>query len=138
MLTMQAQNVNWLLASFVQDTDGVDQAIAVSSDGLLMAISANLDRGAADKLSAIVTGLRSLSEGASQVLGKGPVTQVIIEMGNAYLFVSSISGGSALGVITHPGCDLGLIGYEMTVLVQRVGSQLTPDLIDELKANVGF
>ena len=34
--------------------------------------------------------------------------------------------------------SLGLIGYEMTVLVQRVGSQLTPDLIDELKANVGF
>ena len=50
MLTMQAQNVNWLLASFVQDTDGVDQAIAVSSDGLLMAISANLDRGAASAI----------------------------------------------------------------------------------------
>jgi uncharacterized protein len=137
-LTSQALNVNWLLSSFVADTDGVEQAIAVSSDGLLMAISANLNRAEADKLAAIVTGLRSLSHEASRVLSKGPVAQVIIEMGNAYLFVSAISGGATLGVVTQPACDLGLIGYEMTMLVQRVGAQLTPELIDELKSNVGF
>jgi hypothetical protein len=29
-------------------------------------------------------------------------------------------------------CDLGLVSYEMAMLVQRVGHQLTPELITEL------
>ena len=47
-LSAGARNVNWLLLSFVQNTVGVDQTIAVSADGLLMAISAELDRDSAD------------------------------------------------------------------------------------------
>jgi len=129
----QARNVNWLMTRFVSDTMGVEQAIAVSSDGLLMAMSSNLDRASADKMAAIVTGMRSLSDGASRILGKGGVNQVLIEMRQAYLFVASISGGSSLGVVATKDSDLGLVGYEITLLVQRVGGQLTPELITELK-----
>jgi uncharacterized protein len=132
-LSSQVRNVNWLMTRFVSDTVGVEQAIAVSSDGLLMAISSNLDRGSADKLAAIVTGMRSLSDGASRVLGKGGVNQVLIEMRQAYLFIATISGGSSLGVVAAKNADLGLVGYEITLLVQRVGTQLTPELITELK-----
>ncbi len=129
----QARNVNWLMTRFVSDTMGVEQAIAVSSDGLLMAMSSNLDRASADKVAAIVTGMRSLSDGAARILGKGGVNQVLIEMRQAYLFVASISGGSSLGVVVSKDSDLGLVGYEITLLVQRVGGQLTPELITELK-----
>ena len=129
----QARNVNWLMTRFVSDTMGVEQAIAVSSDGLLMAMSSNLDRASADKVAAIVTGLRSLSDGAARVLGKGGVNQVLVEMRQAYLFVAAISGGSSLGVVVSKDSDLGLVGYEITLLVQRVGGQLSPELISELK-----
>jgi uncharacterized protein len=132
-LSKDAQNINWLLSSFVDQTAGVGQSIAVSSDGLLMAISSNLDRASADKLAAIVTGMRSLADGASRVLGKGGLNQVIVEMSDAYLFVAAISGGSSIGVVADRSCDLGLVGYEITMLVSRVGNQLTPDLIAELK-----
>ena len=132
-LSKDAQNINWLLSSFVDQTAGVGQSIAVSSDGLLMAISSNLDRASADKLAAIVTGMRSLADGASRVLGKGGLNQVIVEMSDAYLFVASISDGSSIGVVADRSCDLGLVGYEITMLVSRVGTQLTPDLIAELK-----
>jgi uncharacterized protein len=132
-LSKDAQNINWLLSSFVDQTAGVGQSIAVSSDGLLMAISSNLDRASADKLAAIVTGMRSLSDGAARVLGKGGLNQVIVEMSDAYLFVAAISGGSSIGVVANRTCDLGLVGYEITMLVSRVGNQLTPDLIAELK-----
>jgi uncharacterized protein len=135
-LSSQVRNVNWLMTRFVGDTVGVEQAIAVSSDGLLMAISSNLDRASADKIAAIVTGMRSLSDGAARVLGKGGVNQVIVEMRQAYLFVASISGGSSLGVVSAKNADLGLVGYEITLLVQRVGSQLTPELITELKSSL--
>jgi uncharacterized protein len=132
-LSKDAQNINWLLSSFVDQTAGVGQSIAVSSDGLLMAISSNLDRASADKLAAIVTGMRSLADGAARVLGKGGLNQVIVEMSDAYLFVAAISGGSSIGVVADRTCDLGLVGYEITMLVSRVGNQLTPDLIAELK-----
>ena len=132
-LSPAAQNVNHLLSRFVDDTPGVEQAIAVSADGLLMAISSKLDRASADKMSAIVTGMRSLSDGAARVLGKGGMNQVIVELRDAYLFVSSIGGGSTMGVIAARACDLGLVGYETTLLVQRIGTTLTPELISELK-----
>lgn len=132
-LSNEANSVNWLMASFVERTPGASQAIAVSSDGLLIAMSATIDRSSADKLAAIITGMRALSHGAANELQKGPVVQVLIEMANAYLFVSSISGGSTLGVVTTKSCDLGLVGYEIAMLVDRVGAQLTPSLVTELK-----
>lgn len=136
MTTAGAQNINWLLSNFLERTPGVEECIAVSSDGLLMASAATMDRASADKMAAIVTGMRSLADGASRVLHRGGLSQIIIEMGSAYLFVSAISGGANLGVVTARDCDLGLVGYEITLLVQRVGVQLTPELIDELKSSL--
>lgn len=132
-LSEKANNVNWLMVNFVRNTPGVDHALAVSSDGLLIALSSSLDRAAADKLAAIITGVRSLAHGAAGELNRGQVMQVLIEMTGGYLFVSTISGGSALGVVTSRECDLGLVGFEITLLVERVGAQLTPTLITELK-----
>lgn len=136
-LQAKVNDFNWLLSSFAENTTGVEQAICVSADGLLMAMSSALDRAAADKLAAIVSGLRSLSDGASRVMGRGGVSQVIVEMKDGYLFASSIGHGSSLGVVTGRSIDLGLVGYAMTLFVQRVGSQLTPELIAELKNSLG-
>ncbi len=132
-LSEKANNVNWLMANFVRGTTGVEQAIAVSSDGLLIALSAQLERAAADKLAAIITGMRALAHGATGELSKGQVMQVLVEMANGYLFVSSISGGSTIGVVAARDCDLGQVGFEIALLVERVGAQLTPALITELK-----
>jgi predicted regulator of Ras-like GTPase activity (Roadblock/LC7/MglB family) len=136
-LQARVNDFNWLLSSFAENTTGVEQAICVSADGLLMAMSTSLDRASADKLAAIVSGLRSLSDGASRVMGRGGVNQVIVEMKEGYLFASSIGHGSSLGVLTTRTVDLGLVGYAMTLFVQRVGAQLTPELITELKNSLG-
>jgi len=135
-LSGAAADINWLLDNFVANTAGVEQALGVSSDGLLMAISAQLQRAEADKLAAMISGLTSLSLSASRLLGKGPLRQVITEFGHGYLMVSAISGGSCLGVVTSATCDLGAVGYECTVLVQRIGQLLTPELITELKLSL--
>lgn len=135
-LSAGVRDVNWLLDNFVAQTEGVEQAVAVSSDGLLMAVSAQLDRSEADRLAATISGMVSLAVSASRVLGKGALRQVIIEFGQGYLLVSAISGGSCLGVVTPAQCDLGLVGYQATLLVERIGSLLTPELITELKASL--
>lgn len=128
-----ARSFNWLLNGFVEKTAGVTDAVAVSSDGLLMAMSSNLDRAAAEQLAAIISGLVSLGNGASTCFGFEGLEQVIVSMRRGFLFVSSISDGSCLGVVARRGCDIGLVGYQTTLLVERAGQVLTPDLVIELK-----
>ena len=43
-MSTEVQTFNWLLDSFTSGTAGVVEAIAVSSDGLLMATSASKER----------------------------------------------------------------------------------------------
>jgi uncharacterized protein len=129
------RDVNWLLDNFVGATAGVDGAVAVSSDGLVMAIAPALPRAAAEKLAAAISGLTSLALSTSRILDKGPMRQVVAEFSAGYLLVSAIGDGSCLGVITEAGCDLGIVAFETTMLMRRVGSLLTPELISELKTH---
>ena len=132
-LQKQARNVNWLIDQFVDNTVGVEQAFAVSSDGLLMAVSSSIERSYADRMAAVVSGVRSLADGAARLTGRAQFTQVIMEFPGAYLFISVVSGGSTLGVLSRSDADLGLVGYEIAMLVERVGNELTPELIAELR-----
>ena len=47
-------------------------------------------------------------------------------MAGGYLFVTSVSQGATLAVYAERRCDIGLVGYEMTMLASRVGHALTP------------
>ena len=103
-------NFNWLLANFVRRTDGVRDAVAVSSDGLLIATSEGLGRTDADHLAAIVSSLSTLGRSASRRYDFDGVKMIMVEMKRGFLLVSAIRGGSCLGTIADDGCDLGLIG----------------------------
>jgi hypothetical protein len=127
------RSFNWLLNGFVEKTAGVTDAVAVSSDGLLMAMSSSLDRASAEQLAAIISGIVSLGNGASVCFGFDGLEQVIVSMRRGFLFVSAISDGSCLGVVTARGCDIGLVGYQTTLLVERAGTVLSPELVAELK-----
>ena len=129
----RARNFSWLLNGFVDKTAGVTDAVAVSSDGLLMAMSSTLNRASAEQLAAIISGLVSLGKGASSCFGFEGLEQVIVAMRTGFLFVSSISDGSCLGVVASKACDIGLVGYQTTLLVERAGTVLSPDLVAELK-----
>jgi len=132
-LSEEARSFSWLLNGFVEKTAGVTDAVAVSSDGLLMAMSSTLERGGAEQLAAIISGMVSLGNGASGCFGFDGLEQVIVTMRRGFLFVSSISDGSNIGVVAQRGCDIGLVGYQTTLLVERAGSVLTPSLVVELK-----
>jgi uncharacterized protein len=133
-LSKEAQNLNWLVNNFVRNVPGVAHAVVVSSDGLLMAVSDRLDRARADQLAAVASGLASLTQGAARVFDAGLVNQTIVEMERGFLFVMSVSDGSVLSVLASPACDIGLVGYEMALLVARTGDVLTPQLRAELQA----
>lgn len=132
-LSPEANNFNWLLDAFTANTAGVIEAIAVSSDGLLMAMSAVTERANAERLAAVVSGMTSLAGGAASTYTLGALNRVIIDMAEGYLLITSISAGSVLGVIAERSANLGTVAYEMTLFANRVGSTLTPKLIVELK-----
>jgi len=85
----------------------------------------------------VTSGLTSLTQGASGVLGGGPVTQTGVEMARGRLRVMAISDGSSLAVLASADCDMGLVAYEMALLVERVGRALTPDMRGALRSEDG-
>jgi len=129
----EAQNFAWLLQRFAQDTPGVREAVAVSADGLLLASSAGIDTTGVDQFAAIAAGLTSLTNGAAVCLGCGVVDQVVVEMTMGNLFVMSMGHGASLAVLCQSGSDIAQVAYEMTLLAERAGAALSPELISELK-----
>src|SRR5207302_7757016 len=86
-VSVEAQNFNWLVARFANETAGVIAAIAVSSDGLLVATSSAIERANADRLAAISSALLSLSHGVSDCHPLGEPDKVVIELAQGYLLV---------------------------------------------------
>lgn len=125
--------LNWMLVNFVRGTDGVRDAVAVSSDGLLIAKSDGLDRAGADHLAAIVSSLASVARSASRKYEFDGLKLIMVEMRSGFLLVSATTGGSCIGVLALGGCDVGLVGYEVAILADRFGSKLTPALITECR-----
>ena len=127
---------NWLLGNFVHQTDGVRDAVAVSSDGLLIASSDGLNRADADHLAAIVSSLASVARSASRRYDFDGLKLIMIEMRRGFLLVSVIAGGSCLGVVAGGDSDVGLVGYEISLLAERFGALLTPALISESRQHL--
>jgi|SoiMethySBSTD1v2_1073268.scaffolds.fasta_scaffold266375_2 uncharacterized protein len=124
--TIDGRQLDWLLVDFVRGTAGARHALVVSADGLRLAASQGIGVALADQLSAVTSGLVSLATGVASSFEAGPVRQTIVEMAGGYLFLTSISEGSMLAVFAERACDMGMIGYEMTLLAARVGHMLTP------------
>jgi predicted regulator of Ras-like GTPase activity (Roadblock/LC7/MglB family) len=120
------QDMGWLLSNFADSVAGIAHVVAVSADGLLLASSRDLPPDRADQLAAITSGVVSLTDGASRMFSAGAVQQTIIEMDSGYLFLMSISDGSSMAVLAARSCDVGQVGYEMALLVERVGAALVP------------
>ncbi len=132
-VSTEAQNFAWLLSRFAEETAGVREAVAVSADGLLLASSAGIDSSGVDQFAAIAAGLTSLTTGAAACLDCGEVDQVVVEMTQGNLFVMSMGYGASLAVLCQSGADIAQVAYEMTLLAERAGSALSPELIGELK-----
>ena len=120
------RDMAWLLNNFADQIGGIAHVVAVSADGLLLASSRALPEERADQLAAIAAGVVSLTQRTSRYFNGGSVLQTIIEMDGGYLFLMSISDGSCLAVLASRTCDVGQVGYEMALLVERVGQALTP------------
>jgi uncharacterized protein len=132
-LSSEASDFSWLVGNFANRTPGVAHAMVVSADGLPVAVSQRLDRPKADQLAAIASGLASLTRGGARCMEGGLGQTDGGRDGPGLLVVMAISDGSCLAVLAGSSCDVGVVAYEMTVLVSRSGEVLTPSLRAELQ-----
>ncbi|SCL12985.1 roadblock/LC7 domain-containing protein [Micromonospora inyonensis] len=136
--TRQAADLDWLLDELVDRVPAAQQAVVLSADGLLMGASAGLERDAAEHFCAMASGFASLAKGASRHFAAGPVRQTVVEMESAYLFVTTAGQGACLAVLSDADTDIGLVAYEMAMLVTRVGETLsTPSRGSTVVADAG-
>lgn len=126
-MTTAPAGLDWLVDSLTQRTPDIAHAILVSADGMPMASSVDFPPDRADQLSAIASGLTSLTQGAARCFAAGNVQQMVIEMDGGYLVLMSVGEGSSLAALAAPDCDLGQVGYQMQLLISRVATALTPD-----------
>jgi predicted regulator of Ras-like GTPase activity (Roadblock/LC7/MglB family) len=120
------ESLGWLLNNLVSRVPDITDAVVLSADGLLMASSAGLNRDDAERLAAVASGLQGLARGSGEHFNRGAVRQTIIEMERGYLFVTAASNGGCLAVLSAEGSDVGLVAYEMALLVVRVGDYVSP------------
>ena len=124
MTTSARGGLDWLLSSLTETVDHVEQAVILSSDGLVLGLSPGLAQEDAEHLAALAAGVQSLARGAGKRFRGGNVRQTIIEMDAALLFITTAGESTCLAVLAAPEADAGQVAYEMTVLVKRLGQHL--------------
>lgn len=123
--TTSTGDLTWLVDDLVERVAQARHAVVLSTDGLLIASSSALSREDGEHLSAVASGFQSLARGAGRHFGGGAVRQTIIEMETNFLFVTAAGTGACLAVLADEDADVGLIAYEMAMLVTRVGQYLS-------------
>ncbi|MCZ4509000.1 roadblock/LC7 domain-containing protein [Streptomyces phaeochromogenes] len=116
--------LDWLLDDLALRVAEVRHAVVLSNDGLAVGASSDLRREDAEHLAAIASGFHSLAKGAGRHFGAGGVRQTMVEMDDGFLFVAAAGEGSCLAVLSAVTADIGLVAYEMALLVKRVGEHL--------------
>ncbi|MGI5351011.1 roadblock/LC7 domain-containing protein [Streptomyces sp. CA-250714] len=116
--------LNWLLDELVQRVGSIRKALVLSGDGLARGASEGLTREDSEHLAAVASGFHSLAKGVGRHFGAGGVRQTVVELEEAFLFVTAAGDGSCLAVLTDADADVGQVAYEMTLLVKRVGAHL--------------
>lgn len=123
--TSATVDITWLVNDMVERVAHVQQAVVLSHDGLLIAKSGGLNREDAEHLSAVAAGMHGLARGAGRRFNRGAVRQTIIEMESGFLFVTAGGNGACIAVLGTEDADVGLIAYEMEMIVARVGQYLS-------------
>ena len=119
-------NLGWLLDNFASRTPDVSHALAISTDGLVLAHTRALPRDRADQLAATGSGLVALLAGAARFFDAGQVISNVTQLDGGFMFCMAFSDGASMLVLASPNADVGKVSYEMTELANRIGDALSP------------
>ncbi|MEU2660821.1 roadblock/LC7 domain-containing protein [Streptomyces sp. NPDC007325] len=124
--TTTDDKLSWLLEGLLERTPGTRHALVLSRDGLKLCRTSRLSVDQADQLAAIAAGIQSLSHGASMEFGDGTggVRSAMAEFYGGILFIVEAGEGAHLALVADEDADAGLVGHNMTELVEQLGEHL--------------
>ncbi|MEU9098909.1 roadblock/LC7 domain-containing protein [Streptomyces sp. NPDC048361] len=127
--TTTDEKLNWLLENLLQRTPGARHGLVLSRDGLKLCRTPELSVDQADQLAAIAAGIQSLSHGASMEFGDGSggVRSAMAEFYGGILFIVEAGEGAHLAVVAAEDADAGLVGHNMSELVEQLGEYLSAE-----------
>lgn len=119
--------LTWLMEGLLERTPGARHALVLSRDGLKLCRTPELSVDQADQLAAIAAGIQSLSHGASIQFGDGSggVRSAMAEFYGGVLFIVEAGEGAHLAVVTDEEAEAGLVGHNMSELVEQLGEHLS-------------
>ncbi len=119
-------SLTWLLENLLERTPGTRNALVLSRDGLKLCWSRHLALDQADQLAAICSGIQALAQGASVEFGNGTggVRHSMTEFHGGLLFIVEAGDGAHLAVVAEDGADPGVVGHQMSELVEQIGEHL--------------
>ncbi|MEU5425285.1 roadblock/LC7 domain-containing protein [Streptomyces olivoreticuli] len=121
--------LGWMLDEVVKMPEA-RHAILLSSDGMLRARSAGIDRDEAERQAAALSGLQSISRSTAEFCTHQnqqdtPWRQTLVEFAHGYVFLIAAGPGAYLAVSATADVDMEAVTYRMQKLVDRLGKELT-------------
>lgn len=120
-----AEDLNSLIAGFIEDVPRVIHAAIVSSVGLPLACSEGFPPDLVDHLAAVTSGLTSLVGGAARMFGAGGVVQIVVAMERGMMIVAAITDSVAFSTLAAADCDMGVVSSEMAILGEQAANILS-------------
>jgi len=113
----------WMLDDLVE-VPHVVSVVVLSTDGLIIQKSSLMPQDLAEILAAGASSMYSVAAGTGRRFKSGPVHQVIIEYGDRTMFIAAAGQNARLAVLCEQDVDMGLVAYEVSRLVTRIGDYL--------------
>ncbi|MDD1673579.1 MAG: roadblock/LC7 domain-containing protein [Methanomicrobiales archaeon] len=107
-----------ILSEFLR-FDGVSAAIVVGRDGFVIesAISGKVD---IEALGAMTSSIVKTSEAIGVELGKGQLTQTLVELENGPIILSPLSEDELIAIVADHGANIGRVRYELKKNRERI------------------
>ncbi|GAA2631594.1 roadblock/LC7 domain-containing protein [Paractinoplanes durhamensis] len=113
----------WMLDDLVE-VPHVVSVVVLSTDGLIIQKSTFMSQDLAEILAAGASSMYSVAAGTGRRFESGPVHQVVIEYSGRTLFIAAAGQNARLAVLCEGDVDMGLVAYEVSRLVTRIGDYL--------------
>jgi predicted regulator of Ras-like GTPase activity (Roadblock/LC7/MglB family) len=113
----------WMLDDLAE-VPHVASVVVLSTDGLIVQKSSSMSQDLAEILAAGASSMYSVAAGTGRRFASGAVQQVIIEFHGHTLFIAAAGQNARLAVLCDQDVDMGMVAYEVSRLVTRIGDYL--------------
>ena len=100
------------LVAAIRQRDGVEAAVVLGRDGLLIDGQAGGSLNAED-VAALIPSIINAADELGTAANRGPVVTAVLEHANGHAIVSVISDDAVLLVLVRPNAEIGTLLYEL-------------------------